>query len=74
MILGGDVTQKIEERTALGFVEIRTPDKDITTKVGDARSIVLATCDEKRIIQYYRTILDAASGAIISLDEREILP
>ncbi len=69
VVLGGDVTQKIAESTGLGFVEIRTSDEDIATTVEDARSIVLATRDEKRITQYYRTILDAASDAIISLDE-----
>lgn len=70
VVIGGDVTQKIAKKVGLGFVEIRTSDEDIATTIEDARSIALATREQKVTTQRYRTIIDAASDGIIALDER----
>lgn len=73
VVVGGDVTQKIAEKVGLKFIEIRTSDEDITATIEDAKSIALSTRDQKATTQRYRSIIDATSDAIISIDEKGLI-
>jgi PAS domain S-box-containing protein len=67
--IGGSVTQQMAETLNLKFVEIRTSDEDIAATIEDAKSIALASRDQKATTLRYRAIMDATSDGIIAVDE-----
>lgn len=67
--IGGSVTQQMAESMDLKFVEIRTSDEDIAATIEDAKSIALASRDQKATTLRYRAIMDATSDGIIAVDE-----
>jgi len=73
VVVGGDVTQRYANQIGLKFIEIRTSDEDIVSTIEDARSIALATRDQKNTNKRYRSIIDAASDGIIAVDEKGLI-
>ena len=69
VVVGGSVTQQMAESLGLRFVEVRTSDEDIAATIEDAKSIALASRDQKATTLRYRAIMDATSDGIIAVDE-----
>jgi PAS domain S-box-containing protein len=71
--VGGSVTQRMAESVGLKFIEIRTSDEDIAATIEDAKSIALASRDQKATALRYRAIMDATSDGIIAVDENSAI-
>jgi PAS domain S-box-containing protein len=73
VVVGGSVTQQMAESVGLKFIEIRTSDEDIAATIEDAKSIALASRDQKATTLRYRAIMDATSDGIIAVDENSLI-
>ncbi len=70
VVIGGGVTKRVAKKIGLQFAEIQTSYEDVAATIEDARSLILATREQKATTQRYRSIIDATSDGLIALDEQ----
>jgi len=66
--IGGFATQKAASEIGLKFVEIPASDDDIAATIESAKSVALAGRKQKAASRLYRSVIDAASDGIVSVD------
>lgn len=67
--IGGFATQQASSTLNMKFVELATSYDDIDATIEDAKSVVVAGRKQKAASYLYRSIIDAASDGIISVDK-----
>ena len=68
--IGGNITARYARECGLQHVEIQTSPDEIAATIENAKSVALANRKEKARVRRYRSIIDAASDGIISVDEK----